>query len=251
MHAADLDELRSILRYSGIPSKKEWWESYLKHQIEFWGVPTADIRSIVAAWVTALEPAAAALRDAAWELLRDPIAEEKLAALLILQEHVLPQDELDPGRDLPEISAIFDEGAIWEWNTTDWLCVRVLGPLVKARGGAAGRSIVRWTDAPGLWRRRAAIVAFVDLLPHPDVFPGMTDVVLEACAANVHDEARFAQTGVGWVLRELSRRSPDTVFDFVAEHRGSMSMESFRMATARLSDDQRRDLGVPGNRGRR
>lgn len=251
MQAVDLEELRTILRYSGIPAKKEWWERYLKHEIEFWGVPTAEIRSIVATWAGALEPTPADLRNAAWELLRGPVAEEKLAALLILQEHVLPLDELDPDRDLPEISTIFDEGAIWEWNTTDWLCVRVLGPLVRTRGGAAGRSIVRWTDAPGLWRRRAAIVAFVDLLPHPDVFPGMTDLVLDACRANVRDGERFSQTGVGWVLRELSRRSPTTVFDFVAEHRGAMSTESLRMATAQLPDDRRRDLGIVGRRGRR
>ncbi len=213
-------------------------------------MPTPDIRSILAAWVGSWAPTPAELRFAAWELLRGRVAEEKLTALLILQEHVLPLDELEPRRDLPQISAIFDEGSIWEWNTTDWLCVRVLGPLIRTRGGAAGRPIVRWTDAPGLWRRRAAIVAFVDLLPEPDVFPGMTDLVLEACAANVRDEARFAQTAVGWVLRELSRRSPDIAFHFVAEHRSAMSAESLRMATARLSDDQRRDLGIVGRRGR-
>lgn len=251
MRSGDIDELRTILRNAGSASKKAWWESYLKHVIEFWGVPMADIRAIVSTWVGALQPTAAELRSVAWEMLRGPVAEEKLAALLILQEHVLPHDELDPEHDLPQIAAVFDEGAIRDWNTTDWLCVRVLGPLVKLRGGAAGRRIARWTDAPGLWRRRAAIVAFVDLLPHPDVFPGMTDLVLEACAANVQDEARFAQTGVGWVLRELSRRSPDLVFDFVAEHRLSMSTESLRMATAQLDDDQRRDLGIIGKRGRR
>lgn len=251
MDPTDLTELRTVLRHSGVPSKKDWWERYLKHEIEFWGVPTADIRTAVRSWVEALEPDPGELRAAAWDLLRGPIAEEKLAALLLLQEHVLPRDELEPARDLVEIAAIFDEGAIWEWNTTDWLCVRVLGPLIKARGGDAGRRIVRWTDAPGLWRRRAAIVGFVDLVPYPDVFPAMTDLVLEACAANVRDEARFAQTGVGWVLRELSRRSPTAVFEFVAEHRPHISTEGLRMATAKLTDDQRRDLGVVGRRGRR
>lgn len=251
MDEADLTDLRTILRHSGVPSKREWWERYLKHQIEFWGVPTAEIRSVMAAWVDTVDPDPGEMRLAAWDLLRGPVAEEKLAALLLLQEHVLPLDELEPARDLPEIAAIFDEGSIWEWNTTDWLCVRVLGPLVQGRGGEAGRRIVGWTDAPGLWRRRCAIVAFVNLLPHPDVFPGMTDLVLEACAANVRDDARFAQTGVGWVLRELSRRSPSTVFDFVAEHKTYFGAESLRMATARLSDDQRRDLGVVGPRGRR
>jgi 3-methyladenine DNA glycosylase AlkD len=251
MNATDVGELRTILQHSGLPQKKKWWENYLKHEIEFWGTPTPDIRRIVGEWVGGIAPEPGDLRAAAWELLRGPVAEEKLAALLILQEHLIPRFAIEPDRDLAEIEAIFDEGAIWEWNTTDWMCVRVLGPLIAQHGGTAGRQVARWTDAPGLWRRRAAGVSFVNLVVEPDAFPGMTSLVMDTCAANVMDGARFSQTGVGWVLREVSLNSPDLVYDFVARHRDSMSTEAIRMATAKLSDDQRRNLGVRGRPGRR
>jgi 3-methyladenine DNA glycosylase AlkD len=240
------------LRESADPAKKEWWERYLKGAIPFYGVPMGDIRRCVHAWAADRALSPAALRRAALELLRHPVAEEKLAGILIMQELLLPQGALDPDRDLPLIARVFDDGEISDWNTTDWLCVRVLGPLIAAGGRQAGEMIAEWAEAPGLWRRRCAAVAFVPLAPAGEAaFPGMVDMVLAVCASNVHDPERFAQTGVGWVLRELSDAVPDRVHGFVVAHRDLMSREAVRMAAARLSQDQRETLGVLGPRKRR
>ena len=115
------------------------------------------------------------------------------------------------------------------------MCVRVLGPLIELHGERVGRAVAGWTDAPGLWRRRAAIVGFVNLVGQDEEpFAGCRRLVLEACGRNVTDEQRFAQTGVGWVLRELSVADPDAVLAFVAEHGAHMSTEARRTATARL-----------------
>ena len=81
METQDLEELRTIIRHSGVASKKGWWENYLKHEIEFWGTPTAEIRSIIRDWIRTLQPSTRELRDDVWQLLRGPIAEEKLAPL--------------------------------------------------------------------------------------------------------------------------------------------------------------------------
>jgi hypothetical protein len=64
----------------------------------------------------------------------------------------------------------------------------------------------------------------------------------------VQEEARFAQTGVGWVLRSLSDVYPDQVFEFLQQHQEHVSVECMRMATARLSDKKRKALGVTGKR---
>lgn len=85
-----------------------------------------------------------------------------------------------------------------------------------------------------LWQRRAGLVAFVKLAPVADTqFDGLIPLILDACAANLVSHDRFAHTGPGWVLRELSIAAPDAVAGFVESH-PELSNEARRMATARL-----------------
>jgi 3-methyladenine DNA glycosylase AlkD len=75
-------------------------------------------------------------------------------------------------------------------------------------------------------------VSFVKLAAAPP-FEGFVPLVLGACAANLVSDDRFAHTGPGWVLRELSAAAPDAVRAFVAAH-PELSTEGRRMATATL-----------------
>ncbi len=231
--AADLDRR---LAARGDPGKRAWWERYLKGAATFHGVPTADVRDVVATWYDDHDLAEVTDHDFVAHLTAAvalPATENALAVYVLLQDRTLAR--LDPGRDLPTIAAWFDDGHVADWNSCDWLCVRVLGPLVERHGAPVGQQLARWRDAPGLWRRRAAVVAFVNLVAREEeVFPGLRRLVLDTCAANVRDPARFAQTGVGWVLRELSTVDPAAVRSFVDLHGHRMSTEALRTATARL-----------------
>lgn len=233
--ATDLDRR---LAAHGDPDKRAWWERYLKGEAAFHGVPIATVRRVVSEWYAdhgldrVPDEQFVAHLTAAVAL---PATENALAVYVLLQDHTLQR--LDPARDLPTIARWFDDGSVADWNSCDWLCVRVLGPLVELHGADVGRTIARWRDAPGLWRRRAAVVAFVNLVGRdPEVFPGARRLVLETCASNVADPQRFAQTGVGWVLRELSTVAPAAVTAFVDEHGDALSTEARRTATARLRD---------------
>lgn len=245
-------DLRARLSAAGNPAKKAWWEQYLKGAIDFYGVPMAEIRRLCDAWQADRGLGAAELRDVSLRLLREPIAEDKLAGILIMQEMLLPACELVASRDLPEIAAVFDGGHIADWNTTDWLCVRVLGPMIERDGRPTAELLASWVKAPVSWRRRAAAVAFVPVAGRgDDAFPDLVDLVLEVCTTLVADAERFSQTAAGWVLRELSAAAPDRVCEFVQAHRDVMSREATRMAAARLSDADRAALGVTGARKRR
>lgn len=239
-----VDDLDARIARAGDPAKRDWWQRYLKHALPFHGVGIPTLRGIVAVWRSGHDledvgvEATMALATAA---MARPVAEDKLAAIVLLQEHAL--DLLRPAEDLATVASWFDDGHVADWNTCDWLCVRVLGPTLRRHGHDAAGGIASWVDAPGLWRRRAAGVAFVDLAPHGDEeLPGLTDLVLGVCRSNVRDPARFAQTGVGWVLRELSVAEPALVASFVAEHVGALSREAIRSATAVLDDEVRARL---------
>ncbi len=116
--------------------------------------------------------------------------------------------------------------------------MKVLGRFVDSGYDRRARAeaIAGWRTAATLWQRRAAAASFVNLAPQGErFFDGFPDLLLTVCAANVADPARFSQTSVGWLLRELSKADPGRVQEFVDEHRGRMSREALKAATARLA----------------
>ena len=218
---------------------RDWWERYLKGAVPFRGVPMAGIRAAVhGLWDDeALDTLPRDARiDLALRFFREPYSEDKVAGVLALAERLLPQLAL---ADVPRLAQPFEAGHIDDWSTCDWYCVKVLGPFVERSDDPRPRAeaIAGWRGAESLWQRRAAGVAFVNLVRRgDDVYEGFTRLVLDVCAANVEDPARFSQTGVGWVLRELSSARPDAVAGFVRARHAKMSTEALRAATTRLPD---------------
>ena len=59
-------------------------------------------------------------------------------------------------------------------------------------------------------------------------------MLLEVCAATVKHPERFAQTGTGWVLRELGQAEPERVVRFIEDNLPSFSAEGLRYATEKM-----------------
>ncbi len=236
------------LARSGDPAKKEWWQSYLKGAIVFHGVPMGEVRRIVHAAVGP-EADPDSVIELARLLIEGQIAEEKLAGILLLAEMAPPDVIL---HRLEVVARMFDDGHILDWNTCDWMCVKVLGSVVAAGGSEAAEAIAAWRDAPGLWRRRASMVGLVPVVGEGDgTIAGLTRLAIETCASHVEDDRRFIQTGIGWTLRELSTAEPGAVEAFLRRHQPALSREAVRMGAARLSDPVRADFGISGPRRRR
>jgi 3-methyladenine DNA glycosylase AlkD len=219
---------------------KEWWERYMKGEARFRGVKMADTRRVVRQLVDEhglADASAETFLALALACLEQPDTEDKLAGVLLLAEHGLNTLTID---HVDRLGAPLNDGAIANWNVCDWYCVKVLGPFVTAGSDIAprARAIAGWTGEETLWQRRSAAVAFVYLAPtEPELFPGFTELLLDVSAVNVADPTRWSQTSIGWLLRELSARSPDQVREFVAAH-PEMSGEARRAATARLIKDE-------------
>lgn len=176
-------------------------------------------------------------------LIEERYAEDKLAGILYLQEVLLPAGQIDWTVDLDRFARLFQEGAIYDWNICDWFCVRVLGPLAKREGEACARAIAGWRTAGNLWQRRAAGVAFVNLAKDGESnFPGFTEMLLEVCTATVRYPERFAQTGTGWVLRELYRVAPSRIVAFIEENLDYFSAEALRYASEKMPPETRARL---------
>jgi 3-methyladenine DNA glycosylase AlkD len=213
------------------PMSRSFWERYLKGAIPFRGVPMGSIRKSVHTWWREDGPADLSLseqKSLALQLFDGTPCEDKLAGTLVLEEILLNDLTKD---DIDSFGAIFERGLIADWNTCDWFCVKVLGNLA-ARDFPSPEftdAILDWRTAQSLWQRRASNVAFVNLAKRGDVnFEGFTHRMLETCAITVRSPERFAQTGVGWLLRELAEADRAVVLKFTRKHLSLLSREALK-----------------------
>jgi 3-methyladenine DNA glycosylase AlkD len=227
------------------PQAHLFWTKLMKGEADFRGVPMGGVRASVRRVWSEHGLAAWSVDDLlalAQRWFAGAASEDQLAAVLLLAEHARGRLRLEHADAL---AAPLAAGHVRDWNVTDWYATKALHASLTEGGdagaGAAGdglepraRALAGWTTAPTLWQRRAGLVAFVKLAPRAaELFDGFVPLVLEACANSLAHEGRFAHTGPGWVLRELSRAAPEAVAAFVEAH-PEMRSEARRMATARL-----------------
>ena len=169
--------------------------------------------------------------------------EDKLAGFLLLAEHSIAELRTN---DVERLGKPLSSGNVADWNSCDWLCVKVIGPFIDAGGHGEGtfkiraKRIAEWRSADTLWQRRAAAVSFVYLAGRdPEPFAGFRDLLLDVCETNTSDPARFSQTSVGWLLRELSVVDPDRVKKFLFEH-PELSDEARNNATKRMGGKKKK-----------
>lgn len=230
---ADLDRM---LTAAADDATRRHWERYLKGSAKFRGVPMAGVRrSVRNIWREhALgEHDIDELLQLCQHWFARPDSEDKLAAVLLIAEHLASRLEVSHHAAL---ARPLEAGHIFDWNVCDWYATKALHAYLTAGDDVEprARALAAWTETDRLWQRRAGLVAFVKLAPTADhQFDGFISLVLDVCAANLVSDDRFAHTGPGWVLRELSRAAPDAVAAFV-EHHPELSKEARRMATARL-----------------
>ena len=184
----------------------------------------------------------AAQITAALRLFEEEPTEDKLAGVLVLSEILLPHLSK---ANLPAFAQLFARGHIADWNLCDWFCVKVLGKMVEQADQPLhlAEAISAWRSSKPLWQRRAACVAFVNHAKHGDGrIVGLSALILENTNALVRDPERFAQTGVGWVLRELSLAERKAVIAFAEEHAGRLSREGIKSIVEKMPVPEKKRL---------
>jgi len=232
-----IGHLQTSLDQVASKKTKEWWEKYLRTVILFRGVGIPEIRERLAEW--RLENNIATWNkqeqlSIALKLFESPIAEDKLAGILFLQEYLY--DQFDWENLLPKYAQLYLKGHIFDWNTCDWFCVRVLGPTIAKNGQPCAEAITTWHRADNLWQARSSVVAFVPVSADSQYYP----LIYKSCHWLIQREERFAKTGVGWILRDLSKYDKDEVLEFVMSHLANFSVESIKNALKYFQEDERK-----------
>lgn len=210
---------------------KQWFENYLKHAIRYRGIKTPKVARIVAEWrkLHGLQQLSEEEGlDLAVSLIRQEHAEDKFAGTLYIQKYLQKRVEADSL--LTRVEDLFSCGAFFDWSTTDWFCVRVLGPAIVRHGQEAAERIAGWCGETNLWNRRASIVPFRAVVRDE----AYHHLIKSTIAVLVKERERFIQTGIGWVISDLSKVYPRVAEVLVERHFDDLSVEVIRRHTKYL-----------------
>lgn len=212
---------------------KTWFENYLKNAIRYRGVKTPEVAQIVTSW-RKFHDLQQLTNETQFELanslIRQQHAEDKFAGIVYIQKYL--HKRLAATTLLDSAENLFSIGAFVDWSTTDWFCVRVLGPTIVHHGGEAATRISGWCRKPGIWNRRASIVPFRSVIRDRTYL----HLIESTIAVLVREQDRFIQTGVGWVISDLSKTFPHVAEQLVEQHFDDLSVEVIRRHTKFLPD---------------
>ena len=128
---------------------------------------------------------------------------------------------------IPLYRRLVVEGAWWDF--VDDVAAHLIGDVLFNQRERATPKVRPWIDDRDLWLRRTAIICQIG---HKDTTD--QDLLLDSCAARLHEQEFFIRKAIGWALREYAKTDPDAVRSFVLDHRDEMSALSFREATKHI-----------------
>jgi 3-methyladenine DNA glycosylase AlkD len=193
-------------------------ESAAYHKVprRYLGVPVPVVDAMAKDWRAGLPLAQRlALADALW---KTDIHEARVAAAKLLEQARIRPDDTGAWRLIASWVPDFDGWALADHASVSGQKRLVWDPsrLDEVEG---------WTASPHMWTRRAALVMTLPWtrIVHPKPADlAIRERVLGWAAGYVPDRDWFIQKAVAWWLRDLSKRDPERVRAFLAEHGTAM-----------------------------
>jgi hypothetical protein len=219
-------QLENRLASAASDKAKRWWEQYLRNVITFFGVGIPKIREILSE-----------LYDS--NNLRAYTPEEQIAvACRFISHPSAVLDSAEPSILIDSIEKLFGQRHVFDWNTCDWLCVRVLTPLIDRFGEAVATRVFRWKDEAYLWQARASVVAFAQAKNLARYLP----YILSAASVLIRRDERFAKTAAGWALREIWKIDPSVTTGFLKGHAVFLTTEVANNALKYTGTDEKKRI---------
>lgn len=209
-------------------------QRFFKSPVPLLGIPAPELRRVARDRIRRLRPGwsssqIVALADA---LIQVPELEVKAVGLLVLAGWL---DEL-PISLLPRLKSWLS----WHcgnWATVDLLAVEILSPLLDTHPELIPE-VEDWTDAPSVWVRRAAAVAFVKHARQGRHLAAAYRVARQL----LPDEEDMLHKAVGWLLRECGRTDRARLERFLMQHGPLMARTTVRYALEHFPEAKRRHL---------
>jgi 3-methyladenine DNA glycosylase AlkD len=163
-------------------------------------------------------------------LLRSPIHEDRLLALLILVRRVSRADNATK----KEIYKLYLEHTryINNWDLVDASAREIVGGYLADK---SRKPLDRLAASKNLWERRIAIIATFYFIRQNDFAD-----TLRIAERLLTDREDLIHKAVGWMLREVGKRHQPALEAFLRRHCKSMPRTALRYAIERFPDQMRR-----------
>jgi len=163
-------------------------------------------------------------------LLASPWHEERLLALLVLVRQY-------SRADAPRRKAIYElylrrRAHVNNWDLVDCSAARILGAQLRDGNRTP---LLRLAKSAHLWERRMAVIATFDYIER-----GEFDDALRVARLLLDDPHDLIHKAVGWMLREVGKRSRSTEEAFLRQHAKRMPRTMLRYAIERFPERLRR-----------
>ena len=152
---------------------------------------------------------------------------ERVLAYVILAHHQSARAALTP-KDLSALGR-----GMQSWGEVDCFASYVAGPAWR-EGTIPSRFIHSWARSADRWWRRAALVSTVPLNNRTRGGKGDPTRTLSLCRQLVRDRDDMVVKALSWALRELSKRDPMAVKEFLERHDRHLAPRVIREVTNKL-----------------
>ena len=161
-------------------------------------------------------------------LLRSPVHEDRLLALLLLVERYRRGAPADRDRAFD----LYVRSFRWinNWDLVDVSAWRIVGSHDIVR-----RQLLRWARSSHLWTRRIAILSTFARLR-----AGRFGDTLAVAAVLLGDKEDLLHKATGWMLREVGKRDLAALETFLRRHHRKMPRTMLRYAIERLPKARRK-----------
>lgn len=227
-----LDDLRHDLRAVAEPERVPQLERYFQAFPGGYGEGDVFLGVRVPAARAVARKHAALPLDAAVDLLRSPVHDERLVALLILARQADRGDEAERRAVLELYLA--NTAHINNWDLVDTSAPAIVGGWVLDHDEELLDTLAGSDD---LWERRIAIIATLRLIRADEL--DATFRLTERLLADRHD---LIHKACGWMLREAGKRDEPRLVSFVETHAAEMPRTMLRYAIERLAAEERSRL---------
>lgn len=182
------------------------------------------------------------------KLIQSKYHEERLIALLILVEKYKRLDKPDksPEGKRFQKSAEAEKTKIYKfylantkwvnnWDLVDLSCHHIVGAyLISHHDQDKAKVLIKLAKSKNLWERRIAIISTFEFIKEADFTTSMN--LAEILLHDTHD---LIHKAVGWMLREVGKRSITDLTPFLQKHYKTMPRTMLRYAIEKFPEEIR------------
>jgi 3-methyladenine DNA glycosylase AlkD len=124
------------------------------------------------------------------------------------------------------------------WGDCDDFCTHAFGELI-CQNTQLTKNIIAWTQREEFWMRRASAVILIPSIWHDKYNETNPLQISDILMKDDHDLVR---KGYGWMLKILSTKEPELVFDYLLKNKSMMPRVSYRYALEKMDAEKKRIL---------